>query len=532
MIKKDHTYIHQIALSVIAILVLSVVMYARFRYLDVPFERDEGEYAHPAQMMMKGYVLYGDLYNMKFPGIFLIYAIIMSLFGQTVVGIHLGLLFVNLLTSYFVYKCGQLLMNNQSGLLAALCFLVLSAGPEVQGAFANAEHFVIFFAMWGLWLLLMALRSNLPITFLGAGILLAVSVLMKQHGILFSAFGGVLIITSRLDKGVDLKTILKNSAWYILGLVTPMIIVIIWLLATGVMDKFLWFAFDYASSYASSRSVSQNLDWFLSRVSKTCSSSFLIWSIAMVGLLISVVYKKNRVFYLSFFACSFVALSIGMFFRPHYFVLVLPSIALLYAHAIDVGVRKIGKGMRVLCVCGLLIASVGSYIFLNRDYFLMNSSEQMSFSVYGQSPFLEAKVVGEYIRDHSSPDDLIAIVASEPQIFFYAQRMSASGYSMTSYFLHEHALADQMLVEFASEVEASQPEFLVLPVGHYTWSGSPGRIEKLRDWMNQFRQQYDDEIVFTTDWRALKVVNYEERKDKIPQNEIATLTFVLAEEID
>ena len=76
-------------------LVLVTVAYVRIRLLHVPLERDEGEYAYMGQLLLGGTPPYANAYSMKLPGVSAVYALFMTLFGQTPFGIHLGLLVVN-----------------------------------------------------------------------------------------------------------------------------------------------------------------------------------------------------------------------------------------------------------------------------------------------------------------------------------------------------------------------------------------------------------------------------------------------------
>ena len=72
--------------------VLLLVAGIRFRLLTIPLERDEGEYAYAGQLMLQGIPPYELAYNMKFPGVYAAYALILAGFGQTPGGIHLGVL--------------------------------------------------------------------------------------------------------------------------------------------------------------------------------------------------------------------------------------------------------------------------------------------------------------------------------------------------------------------------------------------------------------------------------------------------------
>ena len=77
-------------------LILLFVVAVRIRLLPVPLERDEGEFAYAGQLILEGIPPYQLVYNVKFPGTYAAYALLLAVFGQTVSGIHLGLLFVNL----------------------------------------------------------------------------------------------------------------------------------------------------------------------------------------------------------------------------------------------------------------------------------------------------------------------------------------------------------------------------------------------------------------------------------------------------
>src|SRR5512147_1379382 len=80
-----------IAVAIVIVFVAAI----RIRLLQIPLERDEGEFAYIGQLMLQGHAPYSLAYNMKLPGIYAAYAAIMALFGQTTGGIHFGFLLVN-----------------------------------------------------------------------------------------------------------------------------------------------------------------------------------------------------------------------------------------------------------------------------------------------------------------------------------------------------------------------------------------------------------------------------------------------------
>src|SRR6266540_3991112 len=118
---------------ILAVIVFGLVIAIRIRLLGIPLERDEGEYAYAGQLILQGIPPYTLAYNMKFPGTYAAYAAIMSIFGQTITGIHLGLLLVNTATIILIFLLGRRLVNSIVGLAAGMSYAVLSVSPSVLG---------------------------------------------------------------------------------------------------------------------------------------------------------------------------------------------------------------------------------------------------------------------------------------------------------------------------------------------------------------------------------------------------------------
>src|SRR5262249_22443303 len=127
----------------LAVIVFSLVIAIRIRLLGIPLERDEGEYAYAGQLILQGIPPYKLAYNMKFPGTYAAYALIMSIFGQTIHAIHLGLLLVNAATIVLIFFLGRRLVNSTTGIAASLSYAVLSVSPSVLGFAGHATHFVL-----------------------------------------------------------------------------------------------------------------------------------------------------------------------------------------------------------------------------------------------------------------------------------------------------------------------------------------------------------------------------------------------------
>ncbi|MCK5010119.1 MAG: glycosyltransferase family 39 protein, partial [Deltaproteobacteria bacterium] len=115
--------------EIIILITILAIAAIRYRLLGVPLERDEGEYAYMGQLLLQGILPYVEAYNMKFPGIYFLYALILTLFGQTHTGIHLALLFANVATIFLIYLLGKYLFDALTGTVAGISYGIISMSP-------------------------------------------------------------------------------------------------------------------------------------------------------------------------------------------------------------------------------------------------------------------------------------------------------------------------------------------------------------------------------------------------------------------
>src|SRR5207244_13627500 len=61
-------------------------------------------------------------------------------------------------------------------------------------------------------------------------------------------------------------------------------------------------------------------------------------------------------------------------------------------------------------------------------YFFTLPPGRVSRATYGSNPFPEAIVIASRIAADTRPEDRVAVLGSEPEIFFYSHRRSATGH--------------------------------------------------------------------------------------------------------
>ena len=250
----------------LAVIVFGLVLVIRIRLLEIPLERDEGEYAYAGQLMLQGIPPYKLAYNMKFPGTYAAYAVIMSIFGQTTGAIHLGLLLVNAATIVLIFLLGRRLMNPTAGIAAAMSYAILSMSPSVLGLAAHATNFVVLPVLGGTLLLLNESGRQQFGRLLASGLLFGLAVLMKQPALFFIVFAAIYLVSKGVQRGTRLRDISLESLFFTVGVILPLGIALLLLWRAGVFDRFWFWAIDYARQYGTLVPLSEAPQIFLRSV--------------------------------------------------------------------------------------------------------------------------------------------------------------------------------------------------------------------------------------------------------------------------
>ena len=121
-----------------------------------------------------------------------------------------------------------------------------------------------------------------------------------------------------------------------------------------------------------------------------------------------------------------------------------------------------------------------------------HTPRDLSRTIYGHNPFIEAVEIGKYIRDRTDKNDRIAVLGSEPEIYFYAGRKSATGYIYTYALMEPQPFAAKMQAEMIREIESVHPRYLVFSWVDYSWMAQPESDQGIVSWGNAYvRNCYD-----------------------------------------
>jgi 4-amino-4-deoxy-L-arabinose transferase-like glycosyltransferase len=297
-----------------------------------PFCIDESYYAAgAAELVSGGGAFYRDVVDHKPPGIYLIYALIYRLAGvynQTAV--HVVLMLVSALTAYFVGLVTQELFGGRAGRWAGTLYAVASVvGPANDFQAANTELFM-----------------NLPVgaaLWLGARLWARGQLSRHQAGIMGFLIGLAILIRPQAALAlVPIGVVLyrRNAGWLAAAIVAvsallPALVLLGWLLRADAIPD-LRASLAYASYYTNS------LPFEVKLANGTIKTLFFV--AIDVGLVIPTVMLLTQgrrhdpawrngagCLLVSWLLASFVAVAMGGRFYPHYFIQMLPPLAIMAA---------------------------------------------------------------------------------------------------------------------------------------------------------------------------------------------------------
>ncbi len=448
---------------------------------------------------------------MKLPGTYAADAGLLAIFGETAAGIHCGLLIVNAATTLLVVLLARHLFGNWAGLVAGASHALLSTSPSVLGLAGHATHFVVLPALAGILLLLRGVESRSKWLIAASGMLLGLAVLMKQPGIAFVLFGVVYLAYSHPKP--RWKSI-PQIALLLAGATVPFALTCLVLLKAGVFDKFWFWVFSYGSQYGSAVEPLNGLLLFAGTLPSVVGTAAPIWVIAAAGAFAIIRYRRHEAFFpLSFLLFSFLAVCAGLHFRSHYFILMLPAVSVLAGAGVAIASQA--RGSPVL-PAAVVLAAFALSLLLGRDFLFRMDPVQTAHSEYGANPFPEAIELAQYLRQHSLEHSSVAVFGSEPEIYFYSGRRSATGYIYTYGLVEPQKYARGMQQEMAREIERSQPEYFVYVRSPLSWLTSQQSATWIFAWADQYLKARYDLVEPQPGGASRQLVVYRRRNPEAP----------------
>jgi len=401
-------------------------------FFGAPLMTDEGVFSTVAREMMRGGLLYRDVFDNAPPLAYVWYMLGFIVLGENVWVPRVLLVLAMSTTTLLVYLEGRLLDSPRVGLVAAFAFAA-SAALVQTGPRAQKEYLLLPLLVGALVLFTRGTQTNRSEWFLAAGMASGLGILTSQlsavHFLVLLAFAAWLELRDAPRLGLRL---FQHSALLIGGVIGVFLLVALPYILSGAARDLVYGLVEYPLLYADSGIESRwalavgGLAWFF----PVAAPWFFTSLIGCVALLRSQTNDKKWLL-LAWTVASVIAILAPGHFRRYYFILLLPGMALLTGFALLALPYFLRRGVRRAGLYVGLFSTVFLSAYLNGFVYLQPSSVERLIASGGadyrlreaQSPALAA-----YVAERTTPGDRIFNLGRQPELYFYANRRPASRY--------------------------------------------------------------------------------------------------------
>jgi 4-amino-4-deoxy-L-arabinose transferase-like glycosyltransferase len=381
------------------------VLVAFFLYWrEFCYDPDIAGYVYNTLDVIRGKGWYYSSWHTKPPGINFIILAAFKFFGESFKSIYLAALFFNLTSVSLTYLLARVILSKETRFyfLVPLFFSLLFVSEPFKACAANSEIFLIPFEIVAI-LLLSKNKNFLCGLAIGTGFLIRQSALFTLLAAL--AFISFTCLSQR-------RQLIKNLFFLILAFILPTVLVSVYFLSQGVLDRFLNHSFVYNLKHLWEY-VGEIRQKDLYFVKKSFGERFifeivLFGVLALLGALSGLIIRsKGKIIVFFWFVVVAVCLfKIGIF--PHHFIQLIAPLAAVIVLGITwifEGIRRFFQKRGVLR--NTLFVSLAVVLFIpyaRMASFYLDKSKPQQLHKSGDR-FLAA----QYVKEHTMPQDKIFV---------------------------------------------------------------------------------------------------------------------------
>jgi hypothetical protein len=115
---------------------------------------------------------------------------------------------------------------------------------------------------------------------------------------------------------------------------------------------------------------------------------------------------------------------------------------------------------------------------------------QICRMVYGSNPFPEYPMIADYVQKRTRPEEKIAILGSEPSLYFLMNRRPATPYLCVYEMVKPHSFARSMQEEAIRCIEKERPPFMILVDLQTSWEIRPESDRMIFQWFEIYTPKH------------------------------------------
>lgn len=469
-----------------------VLVAFRLHAFNLPLETDEANYAYIAGRLLAGDALYVDVWDHQPPGIFLLFAAAMALAGDAPEVFRWLATGFSLASLFFLYLILRRVAPPHWSACAAMLFAISSSDPGTAGEGCNREIYMNTLLLAGWYAALRAgdraQPAGVPWWLFASGSAFAAASLLKTIvAIHWLAVAGWLV--RHAGKEADLASQkVRNTALRLAAFVVPPLVT--WLTAFGYFTATNRLAEFTEAVFGFNLSYSQGGGSFAARFTTFFTpgdqpylqpfifdSAFPLWIASLVAVPILLVAwfarstangpheRTGTGLALLMLAASYVAVCLPAQFWPHYYHLLLPPalvVTVLALQTLSATVKA--PALRSAASVTLMAVIVAALFFTQYRHYLAQPPFGITVARYNGRDFW-GRAQGENIRRVTQPDDQIFVYGADAAMYFYAQRKSASRYTMLTGLRSGYTGHEQRRATMLREIAERRPRLILVVLG-------------------------------------------------------------------
>ena len=474
---------------------------ARWPFRDADLIRDEGEYVHLGQEILRGRVPYLDIYNQKTPVVFYLMAGVQSVAGTSVTAVHMFTTLYGMGTLLVLYGLVRRLFGWSAAFWAVLSLSSLVVGLLPDYHQANTEYFMLLWMAAGLYLWYVGRETSRLWLVVLAGVSAGLAYQTKQTGVVLMAFfaGERLLgwVRGLKEQRDTLRAAVRDVALAGAGFGLVTAAVVGYFAWCGALDAYIECTWRNNWQYVGTRGglAAAPLNYLRDVVTTVVRWDCGAWLLGMAALAVLGARVRGRAvrdLWLLLALTLGAALWSGAVFR-HYYVPVLLPLAIgsgIGAGWLWEGVASSSAKVGWRVGAAALLVAAWAWPGAHYGQYLTMPPERLEAMKHNWPPFCAAEEVGRYLAQRTAPGEPIMVIGSEPEIYYFAERPAASRMAIMYPMTGPYSYAERLRREFLAQWESALPNYVVLVRLPSSLSERPQQAQQFVDVVSPLLKRY------------------------------------------
>lgn len=511
----------------LSLLWLAYILALHWNSFSMPFDRDEGEYAYSGWLLRQGKMPYVQAFMQKPPLIIYTYAAAQLVGGDGVVPPRALASVFLLLSTLLLAGMVRRRYGRTAGLMVMWLFPIMAMAGHVSPFAANTEKFMLL-PLCGFLAVLDRSEAKTSIrSWFWGGVLGSLAVLYKPIPLIVIAFITAywFVLDWKKTRTFPLRPLLALLS----GVLVAILASNLYFVLRGA-GKALWECAVAFNVYYT-QALPHDSGFLLQHLRR-----FLVAWWALIPFVGYFFYRRPAHWLLYVLATLLGALSIRQTLVSHYYILLVPFLAVMAAVGLAEMLQGVVNKLAALRTVGAKRFATAFTIFLVLVALVLSAPQQYLLSpnalnvwIYRAplvNPFVEAPLVAQKLAAITSPHDPVFVFGSEPELLYYAKRQSATRFVIMAPLCIQSPFYPEYARTLQAELSNSPPAAIVITTHSMgTMANNPEGSQWLQSLLANQLKQFDPVGGYVSSGSG------SQWKEPLPPEDASSTTFIICRRV-